>query len=343
MCGIFGAIGNGNINGGIVRALAIVNRERGTDSLGFFDNSGKSVKSAADPLDCLAAPEFDAFINRAVRKGWFIAGHTRLATTGKVTDRNAHPFRFGNIIGAHNGMCAFPKDRPYTVDSEYLFDSLYRAGGDYQKALADIDGYWGLTWFDGASFYISTHDNSVAIAKADDGAIYYSSDSDHLTACVGSAATVRVLSAGATVRFDLNSPDPIELADFSSTCDYGFWGNYKSLTAGKGYSSGGFSSGGTYRYASGGATSSGSGGKRKRRTNKARAKADTAQPSGYDLSYANSLAREIGYWDWEDYADQNGANGFAECMDWMEWEALGRSVQSDAGEASALSESRWND
>ena len=33
-----------------------------------------------------------------------IIGHTRAATTGAVTTRNAHPFSYGSIIGAHNGI-----------------------------------------------------------------------------------------------------------------------------------------------------------------------------------------------------------------------------------------------
>ena len=44
MCGIFGAIGH-NISAGTIRALALVNRERGTDSLGFFSSSGKFVSA----------------------------------------------------------------------------------------------------------------------------------------------------------------------------------------------------------------------------------------------------------------------------------------------------------
>src|SRR3546814_8848521 len=30
-------------------------------------------------------------------------GHNRFATKGKVNDLNAHPFHYGNIVGAHNG------------------------------------------------------------------------------------------------------------------------------------------------------------------------------------------------------------------------------------------------
>ena len=199
MCGIFGAVGS-KIDGGIIRAMAIANRERGTDSLGFFDNSGKSVKAAEDPMDCLGTAEFSTFINRACSKGWFIAGHTRFATRGKVTRKNAHPFRYGNIIGAHNGMVDAPNR--YAVDSQYLIDLLREHAGDYQKALADVSGYWALSWFDGANFYLQAHNNSFYICRAN-GAWYYSSDDQHLAACVGKRKLTRV-NDGMTLRFALN-------------------------------------------------------------------------------------------------------------------------------------------
>ena len=143
MCGIFGAIGD-HINPGIIRALAIANRARGKDSLGVFSNTGKFVKSAGDPMDCLGNGAFDEFIEKTCCKGWFLAGHTRYATHGTITSRNAHPFRYGRIIGCHNGIVDIPLDSPYQVDSEILFDRLNQHNGDYQAAFADLDGYWRL-------------------------------------------------------------------------------------------------------------------------------------------------------------------------------------------------------
>jgi glutamine phosphoribosylpyrophosphate amidotransferase len=202
MCGIFGAIGN-RINPGIIRALAIVNRERGTDSLGLFSNSGKCIKMAKDPLECLAISCFTKFIDGACSKGWFIAGHTRYATRGAVITKNAHPFRYGRIIGCHNGIVRLPKDSKYAVDSQILFDRLNQHKGNYQSAFSDLEGYWALAWFDGESFYLQSHDNEVYIGRDKKGVWYYSSEYVHLLACAGKLDCMDCLFNGRTIRFNI--------------------------------------------------------------------------------------------------------------------------------------------
>jgi glutamine phosphoribosylpyrophosphate amidotransferase len=216
MCGIFGAIGH-RINPGIIRALAIANRERGTDSLGFFSNTGKFVKRADDPLDCLGDKDIADFIDKSCYKGWFLAGHTRNATYGNVTDENAHPFRYGRILASHNGIVRVPRKLTYGVDSEYLVDSLNVANGDYQAAFANVDGYWGLTWFDGSDFYLQSHCNDIAIGRDKYGVWYYSSDYRHLDACARPTRNLRVISNGETIRFTCKLGKYTECAKFRST------------------------------------------------------------------------------------------------------------------------------
>jgi len=192
MCGIFGGIGK--VDPAIIRALAIANRERGTDSLGFFDSRMRMEKAAGDPMDLL--PAMNDFILEAC-KGWFVAGHTRLATRGAKTDRNAHPFQYGLVVGSHNGVVQAPNR--YEVDSEYLID-LLDLNTNYQTALEKVPGYWGLSWFDGRYFYLMAHDIDIGLGLLN-GAWYYSSDWLHLEAACGEVQELHILDKGCVLRF----------------------------------------------------------------------------------------------------------------------------------------------
>jgi len=222
LCGVFGAIGVG-WNQGTIRALALINRERGTDSLGFYDSSGKMIKVACDPDKGLGKENISRWITLSENGGekreasWFIAGHTRQATRGKVNRQNSHPFRYGKIIGSHNGMVDAPRN--YVVDSQYLFDSLNKADGDYQVAWADISGYWGVAWFDGESFYLQVHNGSISVGLDKNGCCYYSSARSHLAACIGYNAKIRELAEGQTLKFTFKGGKVImdEATTFKST------------------------------------------------------------------------------------------------------------------------------
>ncbi len=203
MCGLFGAIAL-KWDPNVIRTLAICNRERGTDSLGFFDSTGRMIKSAKDPLQVLGQANITKWIsesnlgNDKHGPSWFIAGHTRLGTRGAVNRKNSHPFRYGKIIGSHNGIVQAPAN--YNVDSMLLFDELNKENGKYQKAWEDISGYWGLTWYDGESFCLQVHDGTLNIVQID-GIWYYSSDEDHLVAAVGCNDGLYSLKEGETWCF----------------------------------------------------------------------------------------------------------------------------------------------
>jgi hypothetical protein len=248
LCGLLGAVviePGKKWNAGIIRALTWANRERGTDSLGFFDSSGKMTKGAGDPCDVLRKNRVQKWLQHSQDTAWFVAGHTRLATRGKVNRRNSHPFRYGRIIGSHNGMCDAPQK--FKVDSEYLFYALNKARGDYQTGLGDISGYFGLSWYDGEDFYLLSHSGELAY-EIIGGVLYYSSSWSHLDSCTGGNS--RVLTEGQVIRI---SPDgtiadstvessPIEKFTSTAYSQYGRSGgrnwNYYDDTYITSYSSG---------------------------------------------------------------------------------------------------------
>ncbi len=239
MCGIYGAIlvERKKLDLGIIRALTFANRQRGKESLGFFNSEFEIFKKGDDPSDVLVTDECTEFLDKSRVNSWFMVGHTRYSTRGKVCDKNSHPFNFGDVIGAHNGIIDAPNE--YDVDSEYAIDMLDRYVSDYQKALEDDWGYWTLAWYDRRDdhLYLSMHDNMCAVAKYA-GVWYFSSDSDHLRAAFGASEIIE-LTDGDTVRFDKNGKMQW-LTGFTSKLpcsykqDYRTSGGYSSITSWEG-------------------------------------------------------------------------------------------------------------
>ena len=248
MCGIFGAVSINRetvrIDGkkvtrpvpwdsSIIKGLAWANRERGTDSLGFFDSSGRMVKRAADPSDALQDDKVRRWINNSREHTWAIGGHTRYATQGGVNKANAHPFKYGHIIGSHNGLVQSPAK--YTVDSEYLFDVIREHG---YKGLEAVRGYWGLSWYDlnEQCFYLTKHNGSVSYGVYN-GVLYYSSSDKHLASMI--EAEIKDLKEGQVLKFtaDGNILDSEEkhIEGVKAGGDYWDWEGWEGGRYGAGY------------------------------------------------------------------------------------------------------------
>ncbi len=249
MCGIFGAIGK-NWNLGTMRALALINENRGGDSTGFFDSTGKMIKAAVTSSDALRQKNISAWLERSEGSTWFVAGHTRLATRGAVNRRNSHPFRYGRIIGAHNGMVDAPDG--YVVDSQYLFDTLSKSKGDYNAAWGDVCGYWGISWFDGEYFYLQVHNGELHVCEYR-GVWYYSSSAKHLESCVGHNDTIKQIGEGETLRFSPDGTMEVVTPFVSVAPEY--WGRKYGCSNVSGWYERGGKRGGKYIY-KGGTTSS---------------------------------------------------------------------------------------
>lgn len=141
MCGLFGwqfspeGLASGDI---VVLATMLASRaeHRGNESWGVImatpgekttvlKNTGSIKKTCRIPQ--IIAPQ--------------VIGHTRKATTGKVSARNAHPFMHEKIIGSHNGFIfdhhTLNKEykREFEVDSEHLIAHIAEG-----KPLSDLSG-----------------------------------------------------------------------------------------------------------------------------------------------------------------------------------------------------------
>lgn len=174
MCGIFGTIRPHRYAPRRAAADALLDlgcyaEERGRDSSGLaiFDGHGHTAatrRPVSEPLidlidgrwrQVLSLAEFHQDIPRWPRlrtdlqKATVVLGHTRWATRGPLTLKNASPVRVGPIIGTHNGDVSVPADWPAdSTDTAYLFRSLAKI--DHRRevlaVLRGLRGRAALAW-----------------------------------------------------------------------------------------------------------------------------------------------------------------------------------------------------
>lgn len=216
MCGLFGVFGKVPNKRQVVTDLALQNMARGTDSTGYADvfiqNNNFVIRKNA-----LDAYKFRHQLKMS--RGDLVIGHTRHATTGAVCARNAHPWRIGNIIGAHNGMVLnqFSVERylkdvhndetKYEVDSQYLLHMVDRFGH-----MGNANGMLNLTYWDMSvkQLVFMVHQNPMNIALDTSLRwLVWSSDKNHLQRVIDAnklEGSVKYLSlSNERLNFELNN------------------------------------------------------------------------------------------------------------------------------------------
>lgn len=123
---------------------------RGLDSTGIFtvtyENKVLWAKEASPPLGFLASKKCKDILQEAFMRGRFLFGHNRKATLGEVTDENAHPFIYKDIILIHNGTITDHKKHANTSSDSNAITILIQEKG-YKQALKEIEGAFALVWY----------------------------------------------------------------------------------------------------------------------------------------------------------------------------------------------------
>lgn len=181
-----------------MRFMAVKNETRGKDSSGLCvvtkHNNPIMVKGVMEASKFVQNSKVVEVYNKITPYTKTVLGHTRFATTGQVNMNNAQPFRYGPIIGVHNGVIRnylylrkkFQLRNYTTCDSEIIFALLSRKRSlkGMAKALGNLNGYWAIAfhhldypnkvyfslgWHE-CSFYMSK-DKSYVIWSSDDRVI----------------------------------------------------------------------------------------------------------------------------------------------------------------------------
>lgn len=153
MCGLVGIAGAVTFNlEKTFRYLLQLDTVRGPHSTGVAmvrtNGDNKVVKKLGTPWEGLFdSKDFEEYL----KGGSFnvLLGHNRWATKGKISAKNAHPFDFDTLVGAHNGTLRSVRDlddnTQFEVDSENLYHHMERNG--VAETVKVLDGAFALTWY----------------------------------------------------------------------------------------------------------------------------------------------------------------------------------------------------
>lgn len=182
MCGLVGIAGDLlAADEKLFARLLLMDVWRGPDSTGAAVRRTTGdvllAKVPSHPLDLFDDKRWKTAVEGKAHYSDIFLGHNRLATTGKVSYSNAHPYEYGTIVGAHNGTLDSRSFKALTtevgdfeVDSQALFAYIDAFG--IENTIPEIEGAWALTWIDSKDKtlnFLRNEERPLWLARSEDG------------------------------------------------------------------------------------------------------------------------------------------------------------------------------
>jgi hypothetical protein len=151
----------------LTQALLYHGAVRGDQSAGLYMN-GQLFKKATDPQEFIYLPEYRALVEQPAR---YALIHTRMPTCGGRGDKQAQPFKHGDIVTVHNGMFHDCKSirkkwnikKKSGVDSELLTSFIESYGiARLPDFLEDAFGNAAVGVMVGERMYLMRTDNPIS-------------------------------------------------------------------------------------------------------------------------------------------------------------------------------------
>lgn len=140
------------------RQMLLINSFRGIHSTGIAgvkldEGDASIIKTIGSPYNLYANEHSDEFFKRFMAKFSTVIGHGRFATRGGIDAINAHPYKEGHIVLAHNGtinnfhtLKDHKKHKEIEVDS-HLIAKLFEDEGAV-NVLPRLQGAFVFAWID---------------------------------------------------------------------------------------------------------------------------------------------------------------------------------------------------
>jgi len=137
----------------VLREMAVDSESRGAHSSGIAKVGANTriYKSLLPSSKFVDTKEYHDAVRSLKTDSYILLGHTRFATEGAIVKSNAHPFRVGDVVGAHNG-CVYnisemqtKLDKQCPVDSQLIFKSL-NDSDNIQEAVQNFDADFALSF-----------------------------------------------------------------------------------------------------------------------------------------------------------------------------------------------------